>query len=108
MFLQFGGRVIEYYGKEHDRVINLLKVKVFDIADKDKFIAKRAWNKAWKDLKVDTWGNAQDWTDYQLDYLITQASKYIPEKFDKGNLFDNIREVFGDFIVKPNQEKTKE
>lgn len=96
-----GGKIENYYayGKIHDQIINTLKLAVFNEAKKDKFIARRAWNKAWKDLNVDSWGNAEDWTEKQMDQLLDESWKYLPKnELTNNNLIDTIKEVFGEVI----------
>ena len=84
----------QFYSKAHDQAILLLKVAVYEVANKDKFISKRAWDKAYKDLDVNSWGSAEHWTDQQKDKLIEQASIYIPKKLTYENPLDMIKEVF--------------
>ena len=83
-------------------MIITLKHAIFNEADKDSFIAKRAWTKAWNELFCDRWGSAEHWTDEQMDKLLDTAWNYIPKNvnnFTSDNLLDNIREVFGEIEI---------
>jgi len=88
----------ESYGKIHDQIINKAKYIVYEKAEQDSFIAKRAWKKAWKDLEVDNWGNAEHWTNEQKHKLIDTVDLYIPKRFTNGDTIAMIKEVFGEVV----------
>ena len=88
----------KYYGKRHDQIINKAKHVIYDKAEQNSFIANRAWKKAWKQLDVDSWGNAEHWTNEQKHKLIDTVDLYIPKRFTNEDTFAMIREVFGEVV----------
>lgn len=88
--------------------MNGLKTSVFQLANQDKFIASRAWKKAWNDLSAEGWGNAEEWTEYQKDSIVEQANKYIPNNFTNENVIDRIKSVFDVEDVSHKLKETKE
>jgi len=58
----------------------------------------------WEKLGCDTWGN--DWTEEQQDLFYEQIDLLLPVKDDDvEDIYQLIREVFGEVIIKDDSNK---
>jgi hypothetical protein len=85
-------------------VINTIKWTIFYRTKKDKERSILIFDLIWKKLDCDTWGD--DWTDEQQDLFYEQIDLLLPVKDDDvEDIYQLIREVFGEVIIKDESIK---
>lgn len=81
-------------------MINTIKWTIFYRTHKDTERSKTIFDLIWKKLDCESWG--EQWTDEQQDLFYEQIDLLLPirNEEEQANLYELIREVFGEVIVK--------